>query len=701
MRATLAFLAYNNDQSIETFLDKQISEEAKKWHEVLTILLDIVRSLSTLGMPFRGHRENLDGLNCGLFLTVVKLIARYNPTFNAHLNSQSRIKYVSKTITDELISMIALETRKSILDLCKEAKFFTLIADSTTDISHVDQMAILVRYVHIDREKNNVTINESFLSFIDIQQADAAALCSRIVNVLFGDYGLNRNYLCGQGYDGASVMSGARGGLQAKIKDYLGDHLYAPYIHCPAHQINLVLVHAAENRASPTTKCFFAVIQSVYTYFAFSNRRWALLLKKSENHEHLTSLAQESDSIVTKENSQLDDICNFDDLEDCSGIPQEESSSAVENEKELYDVAPSSSRQEYKKPRHVPLRLKALCETRWFARLKAVDAMKENFLNIIECLEDEAHAQRSNGEDVMKARTLLLSMDWVFYLNLLWWQKVLTVMDAVARILQSKSIDLFLVAEIFKVTIQKLQNLRSDDAYFDLIKCAREEWEAMGLEQNDFPVQRERRVPRRDGETLRDVALSPLEKHKLGYFEVLDNMLGEMRERCNGFQEVSELFGFLQPQRLSGLSSVELGKPVELLLKKYSVFSPELLGNLVLFQTYYFEVQKHVKTGSACPTSTVLNYLQFIISSSLEDVLPEMSMLCRIFLTLPIGIASAERSMSTLRRVKNYMRSTMTQKRLSDLALLAIEQATVYNLDLSKLIEAFAKAKARRGSVFL
>ena len=44
-----------------------------------------------------------------------------------------------------------------------------------------------------------------------------------------------------------------------------------------------------------------------------------------------------------------------------------------------------------------------------------------------------------------------------------------------------------------------------------------------------------------------------------------------------------------------------------------------------------------------------------------------------LFLTLPVSVATAERSFSKLRLIKNYLRSTMSQGRLRALALLSIE----------------------------
>lgn len=68
----------------------------------------------------------------------------------------------------------------------------------------------------------------------------------------------------------------------------------------------------------------------------------------------------------------------------------------------------------------------------------------------------------------------------------------------------------------------------------------------------------------------------------------------------------------------------------------------------------------------------------------------------KILNTLPVTVASGERSFSILKIIKNYLRSTMTQGRLTGLATLSIEKELVENLDYEDLINDFAKAKARR-----
>ena len=68
----------------------------------------------------------------------------------------------------------------------------------------------------------------------------------------------------------------------------------------------------------------------------------------------------------------------------------------------------------------------------------------------------------------------------------------------------------------------------------------------------------------------------------------------------------------------------------------------------------------------------------------------------RILLTLPVTVASAERSFSKLKLIKNYLRSNMGQERLVDLAILGIESDLAKSIDFDCIINSFAAEKARR-----
>ena len=68
--------------------------------------------------------------------------------------------------------------------------------------------------------------------------------------------------------------------------------------------------------------------------------------------------------------------------------------------------------------------------------------------------------------------------------------------------------------------------------------------------------------------------------------------------------------------------------------------------------------------------------------------------LIRILCTLPITSAECERSFSTLRRLKTYLRSTMSSERESGLALMNINYHRDINIE--EVINTFAQRQPRR-----
>ena len=86
----------------------------------------------------------------------------------------------------------------------------------------------------------------------------------------------------------------------------------------------------------------------------------------------------------------------------------------------------------------------------------------------------------------------------------------------------------------------------------------------------------------------------------------------------------------------------------------------------------------------------VLNYVKRLES------FPNACIAFRILLIIPVTIASAERSFSKLRLIKSYLRSTMSQEKLSGLAILSIENEILAELECKNLISNFASQKAKK-----
>lgn len=63
-----------------------------------------------------------------------------------------------------------------------------------------------------------------------------------------------------------------------------------------------------------------------------------------------------------------------------------------------------------------------------------------------------------------------------------------------------------------------------------------------------------------------------------------------------------------------------------------------------------------------------------MFSDDIHEIYSQHTKLCQLILSIPATTASNERSMSTLKCVKSFLRNTMTNERLSYLSTLAIEK---------------------------
>ena len=90
--------------------------------------------------------------------------------------------------------------------------------------------------------------------------------------------------------------------------------------------------------------------------------------------------------------------------------------------------------------------------------------------------------------------------------------------------------------------------------------------------------------------------------------------------------------------------------------------------------------------------------VQKMFQEGLHQVLPFLHETTSLLATITARSCSAERSFSGLRRLKTYLRSTMGQERLSNLALLSIERKfsnEVLKSDMNAMIDTFGHRKGR------
>lgn len=89
--------------------------------------------------------------------------------------------------------------------------------------------------MYVDLEK--LELYEDFPQFIPTNDTTGKELANLILENFY-KFDIELKYLCGQGYDGTSTVSGKYKGVQAHTKKL---HPPAVYVHCSAHLLNLVL----------------------------------------------------------------------------------------------------------------------------------------------------------------------------------------------------------------------------------------------------------------------------------------------------------------------------------------------------------------------------------------------------------------------------------------------------------------------------
>ncbi|KAE8749577.1 hypothetical protein FOCC_FOCC003565 [Frankliniella occidentalis] len=122
-------------------------------------LVPIVRAtifLGRQGLAFRGHRDDgplldvagaLDDSvtkNEGNFRETLRLMVASGDTkLEKHLQDQrSRATYISKTSQNELINCIGDEILERVLRGVEKCKFYSVLFDETTDMSHTSQLSL-------------------------------------------------------------------------------------------------------------------------------------------------------------------------------------------------------------------------------------------------------------------------------------------------------------------------------------------------------------------------------------------------------------------------------------------------------------------------------------------------------------------------------------------------------------------------------
>ncbi|KAK5868034.1 hypothetical protein PBY51_012481 [Eleginops maclovinus] len=567
-------------KDIQSVISKQYDDKVMANRKALLSIIDIIVCLGKRNVPFRGNWEGSS--ENGNFNYFVNWKAQFDTTLKQHLETAAKnAKYISPQIQNDLIACCAEDIRETLINNIKTAKFFTVLADESMDISGIEQLSLCVRYVSGEGESSE--IREDFLGFCPLTQQDAKTIATVILRQLT-EWGLHTEYLRGQGYDGASTMSGHVSGVQKRISDV---HPRAMYTHCRSHALNLVVVHGCSDL--PIVRNTMSIIEEIAVFFSGSSARKGALEAETSKEGQTTKK---------------------------SGIP-------------------------------------LMSDTRWSSRSTTLSAFVEKFTAVHSVLEKMGVEKPSVSA---KAATLRHSMEsFETIITAVMVNEILGYIHPLTKLLQTTNLDILTAYEEARNMRQVIANQRED-------KGSRLCFEkATALANSIGVVPAKRRVSVR--QTYRaNVTTESVEDHyRINlFYPFLDHITAQLDERFAKNNKPPILASYLVPSSLKYLTPAREDE----MLRWYHEDLPDQ-------DTARQEIERwrHKFEDGPLP-SFALEVLQ----KHNLSFFPNIKCMLKIFLTLPVTTCACERSFSAMRRLKTWLRSTMSNDRLTGLAMMHVHQ---------------------------
>lgn len=306
---------------------------------------------------------------------------------------------------------------------------------------------------------------------------------------------------------------------------------------------------------------------------------------------------------------------------------------------------------------------RVLCPTRWTVRAASLKSVIDNY-TVLQRLWEESKDDTSDPS--VKAR--IIGVEFQFksfriYFGIQLGFLLLQHSDNLSKTLQSSNMCASAGQQLATMTVATLKHLRNDesfDLFWQKVEKARE---ALDVEAPRVP--RKRKVPRRfeDGHAEAEFCDDPKILFRKQYYEALDFVISAVNDRFD--QPGYRIYVQLETLLLKAVKKEEFEECFNTVTKFYSSdFNPSQLR-------LHLDILSANFPDDCRASATVLDIRNHIQSMTLPErqLISEVTVLLKVILVMPATNAISERSFSALRRVKSYLRSTMTQERLNNILI--------------------------------
>ena len=180
------------------------------------------------------------------------------------------------------------------------------------------------------------------------------------------------------------------------------------------------------------------------------------------------------------------------------------------------------------------------------------------------------------------------------------------------------------------------------------------------------------------------------------YYEILDNATNSIEKRFD--QKGYKVYCNLEQLLIKASTKADFEDEFKIVCEFYKddFNQDDLKAQLV---TFGIEFQVSAVNTKEITIFDIRDHFK-AYSKAQKDLLGEVVKVLQLIMVMPATNATSERSFSALRRVKNYLRATMTQERLNNLLILHVHKERTDSLDLKEVANDFISNSEHRTGIF-